>query len=146
MNKIKIFLNKAVVDEAAKKEITEILGDKKLVEATDEQLAKISGLSQKLGVDITIEEIKDFAGGGMELADEELDAVAGGFDSEFRPNNAEDWYELISFAVYCAKRNGTDFQAEVAVLAKRHHFEPDQLYKNLEWFKAMGFLPKYIGQ
>lgn len=79
MSKVSEFYAKATTDEAAKKELITILGDKKLAEASDEQLGQVGELAKKLGYDITIEEAKAYLNGSeAELDDDDLDAVAGG--------------------------------------------------------------------
>ncbi len=79
MSKVTEFYAKAVADDAAKKELITILGDKKFEEASDEQLAKIGVLAKKLGFDITIEEAKAYLNGdNTELDEDDLDSVAGG--------------------------------------------------------------------
>lgn len=79
MSKITDFYAKALADESAKKELITILGDKKIDDASDEQLAEIGGLAKKLGFAITIEEAKAYlSGDNAELDEDDLDAVAGG--------------------------------------------------------------------
>lgn len=79
MSKITDFYAKAFSDVSTKKELTAILGDKNIEEASDEQLVKIGELAKKLGFDISIKEAKDYmSGNNAELDDDDLDAVAGG--------------------------------------------------------------------
>lgn len=79
MSKVSEFYAKALADEAAKNELIVILGDKKIEEASDEQLAKVGDLAKKLGFDITVEEAKAYLKGGeAELDEGDLEAVAGG--------------------------------------------------------------------
>ncbi len=79
MSKISEFYAKALADESAKKELITILGENKIEEASDEQLTKVGELAKKLGYDITVEEAKAYLNrDDSELADDDLDAVAGG--------------------------------------------------------------------
>ncbi|MGN0629877.1 MAG: hypothetical protein ACI4JN_00980 [Ruminococcus sp.] len=79
MSKVTDFYAKALADESAKKKLITILGDNRIEEASDEQLAKVGELAKQLGFDITIEEAKAYlSGNNAELDEEDLDAVAGG--------------------------------------------------------------------
>lgn len=79
MSKVTDFYAKALADESAKKELITILGDKKIEEASDEQLAKVGELAKKLGFEITIDEAKAYlSSDNAELDEDDLDAVAGG--------------------------------------------------------------------
>jgi hypothetical protein len=78
MSKISDFYAKATADETSKNELIAILGDKKLTEASDEQLVKVGELAKKIGFEITIDEAKAYLNGGDELDEDDLDAVAGG--------------------------------------------------------------------
>jgi hypothetical protein len=78
MSKVSDFYAKAVADEASKNELITILGDKKLTEASDEQLIKVGELAKKIGFEITLDEAKAYLNGGDELDEDDLDAVAGG--------------------------------------------------------------------
>ncbi len=79
MSKITSFYTRVFSDSSAKKELTEILGNKNIEEASDEQLIRIGELAKKLGFDISIEEAKDYiSGNNAELDEDDLDAVAGG--------------------------------------------------------------------
>jgi hypothetical protein len=78
MSKVSDFYAKAVEDEASKNELIAILGDKKITEASDEQLVKVGELAKKIGFEITLDEAKAYLNGGEELDEEDLDAVAGG--------------------------------------------------------------------
>jgi hypothetical protein len=79
MSKVSDFYVKATADESAKKELSAILGGKKIDDATDEELVKIGELAKKLGFDITVDEAKAYLNGDdAELDDNDLDAVAGG--------------------------------------------------------------------
>ncbi|MGN0629880.1 MAG: hypothetical protein ACI4JN_00995, partial [Ruminococcus sp.] len=73
MSKVTDFYAKALADESAKKELITILGDKKIEEASDEQLAKVGALAKKLGFDITIEEAKAYlSSDNAELDEDDL--------------------------------------------------------------------------
>ena len=79
MNKISEFYIKAMSDKTAKEELAKILDGKDFSSADDKKLIKIGELAERLGFDITIEEVKAFLGlENGELDEEELDAVAGG--------------------------------------------------------------------
>ncbi len=83
MSKVTDFYAKAIADEASKKELTDILGSKPINEASDEQLVKIGELAKKLGFDITLEEAKAYlTSEEAELEEDDLDAVAGGFNGK----------------------------------------------------------------
>lgn len=78
MSKISEFYAKVMEDEAAKKELIGILGEKKFEEADDAQLAKVGELAKKLGFEITVDEAKAYFNTDSELNEDDLDAVAGG--------------------------------------------------------------------
>ncbi|MCM1328251.1 MAG: hypothetical protein NC253_02325 [Ruminococcus sp.] len=78
MSKISEFYAKAISDEGSKAKLGEILGGKKIGEASDEQLEKIGVLAKELGFEITVGEAKEYLSGDAELDDDELDSVAGG--------------------------------------------------------------------
>lgn len=79
MSRITEFYAKALADETAKKELTDILGNKDIGEASDEQLVRIGELAKKLGFDIGIDEAKNYLKSeNAELDDDDLDSVAGG--------------------------------------------------------------------
>lgn len=79
MSKITEFYAKALEDETAKKEIAEVLGEKRFEEADDAQLLKLGEIAARLGYEITLEEAKEyFHPEEAELDEDDLDAVAGG--------------------------------------------------------------------
>ncbi len=79
MSKVTDFYINAIADEATKKELIDILGNKSINEASDDQLVKIGKLANKLGFDITLEEAKAYlTSEETELNEDDLDAVAGG--------------------------------------------------------------------
>ncbi len=79
MSKVSEFYAKALADESAKKELIVILGENKIEDASDDQLAKVGKLAKKLGYDITVDEAKAYLkGDNAELDEDDLDAVAGG--------------------------------------------------------------------
>lgn len=79
MSKVSEFYAKALADDATKKELIVILGDNKIENASDEQLAKVGELAKTLGYDITVDEAKAYLNcGEAELDEDDLDAIAGG--------------------------------------------------------------------
>lgn len=79
MSKISDFYSTLMQDEVLKKELVEILEGKSIFEANDKQLMEIRKIAEKLSMDISLDEAKNFlSGNSMELDDNDLDAVAGG--------------------------------------------------------------------
>lgn len=79
MSKISDFYSTLMQDEVLKKEFVKILGEKSILEANDSQLMEIGKIAEKLGLEISLDEAKNFlSGNSMELDDDDLDAVAGG--------------------------------------------------------------------
>lgn len=79
MSKIADFYSTVMQDDILKKELVEILEEKSILEANDKQLMEIGKIAEKLGVEISLDEAKNFlSGNDMELDDNDLDAVAGG--------------------------------------------------------------------
>ncbi len=79
MSKITEFYAKAMENEDIKKELIEILGDRKFEEADDTQLVKIGDVAKKTGYEISMDEVKAyFSKEDTELDIDDLDAVAGG--------------------------------------------------------------------
>lgn len=88
MGKFAEFLDKVMADETARTEFDAVIGVRKERELNDGDFQKIVGLSEKLGVAVTLDEVKDFfSGNGRELSEEELaGVVAGGSGGVFVVN------------------------------------------------------------
>lgn len=79
MDKFSEFYVKVMENDIAKKEFAEILEDRNIEEASDKQLLRMGKLAKKLGMEITLDEAKNYLRPSeKELADDDLDAVAGG--------------------------------------------------------------------
>lgn len=79
MNKVAEFYAKAMADEATAAEFAEAMGGKAMNELGDAEFEKLGKLAEKLGFTISVEEAKEYLSPKEgELADDELDAVAGG--------------------------------------------------------------------
>ncbi len=86
MSTISDFYAKVMADEAAKKKITDILGNTQIENADDEQLGKIGEVAKGMGFSISVKEAKEyFNGNEEELSDESLEAVAGGVSGTDKP-------------------------------------------------------------
>lgn len=83
MDKFKDFYTRAMSDDAVRAEVKKILGKTPVEDATDEQLLQLGTLAKTLGINISLDEAKEYLGNADadeegELSDEELEAVAGG--------------------------------------------------------------------
>lgn len=83
MDRINEFYTRALSEEASAKELARILGTTPVSDATDEMLEQIGALAGKLGYEISAGEARDYLNSkdeseNGELADDELDAIAGG--------------------------------------------------------------------
>ena len=85
MSKFTEFYTKLFDDKEARKKLSEILENKLIEQADDSDLKKIRALAGTLGVEISVEEAKQFfTAQSGELEDEALDAVAGGKGEELK--------------------------------------------------------------
>lgn len=79
MRKMADFYTKVISDEKLRAQLGDILGNREITEASDEELKKIGELAKNAGFDITLEEAKAYLHAEVkDLSDEALDAVAGG--------------------------------------------------------------------
>lgn len=62
--------------------------------------------------------------------DDELDAVAGGFDNEGRPDSIQDWY-LLACEV---NKYGRDYVKGAENVAEKYNLEPSEVLDNWFWF------------
>ncbi len=85
MSKFTDFYEALLQNEEAKKQVLDILGEKALSQADDQELEAISSIAGQLGYEISGEEArKYFQDEEKELDEDELDAVAGGKRGEVR--------------------------------------------------------------
>ena len=85
MEKIAEFYGKVMADKDLHAKLSEILANKPIVDASDEELQKIGALAKTLGFDIDLSEAKAYLQSDMaKVSDEALDAVAGGKGQKVR--------------------------------------------------------------
>jgi len=85
MDKIAEFYGKVMADKDLHAKLSEILANKPIVDASDEELQKIGALAKTLGFDIDLSEAKAYLQSDMaKVSDEALDAVAGGKGQKVR--------------------------------------------------------------
>ena len=77
MNKFNEFYTKLNEDSNLKKEVSDVLGNDKFENLSEEKMLRIGEIAQKAGFDFTLDEVMRYFSGG-ELDDDDLDAVAGG--------------------------------------------------------------------
>lgn len=79
MHKVAEFYAAALENKDARAKLSEILGETRIDEADDTQLAKVGEVAKELGFDISVDEAKAYLRpSDAELNDDELDEVAGG--------------------------------------------------------------------
>lgn len=89
MDKFTAFYQRITTDEALAARVTEILGDDEQIDnVTDEQLQQLSALAKEIGLDISVEEAKEYLNreDDEKLTNAELDMVAGGKISDSERN------------------------------------------------------------
>ncbi len=82
MNRFNELYTRTMSDKAFRAEVKKILGKTPVEDATDEQLNQLGELAKTVGIEISLEEAKEYLSKSTddtdELSDGELQAVAGG--------------------------------------------------------------------
>ncbi len=79
MTKFEEILQKLNDNQEARQEMIDILQGQSLTSVSEEQLTRLTELAQKMGVDLSVAELKNVINPPEgEISDDDLDAVAGG--------------------------------------------------------------------